>query len=202
MPIRGLDWRAIAGGAFLAAATIAAYSRTLSVPLLLDDDFSISNNPSIQHLVTAFWPPAKATVSGRPVLNFSLAINYAVSGTAVWSYHAANLAIHILASFALFGILRRTLAARKARAFSMVALSASLLWALHPLLTESVTYIVQRAESLMGLFYLLTLYCFIRGTEASGSRTPPLVPPFRGRLLSRHGHEGGDGFRAPSRLSL
>jgi hypothetical protein len=39
----------------------------------------------------------------------------------------------------------------------------ALLWTLHPLQTESVTYIVQRAESLMGLFYLQTLYCFIRG---------------------------------------
>src|SRR5208283_3618464 len=41
-----------------------------------------------------------------------------------------------------------------------------LLWILHPLQTESVTYIIQRAESLMGLFYLLTLYCFIRGVQA------------------------------------
>jgi tetratricopeptide (TPR) repeat protein len=42
----------------------------------------------------------------------------------------------------------------------------ALLWTLHPLQTESVTYIIQRAESLMGMFYLLTLYGFIRGVEA------------------------------------
>jgi Flp pilus assembly protein TadD len=40
------------------------------------------------------------------------------------------------------------------------------LWTLHPLQTESVTYLVQRAESLMGLFYLLTLYCYIRSTDS------------------------------------
>jgi tetratricopeptide (TPR) repeat protein len=45
----------------------------------------------------------------------------------------------------------------------LLALAITLLWAVHPLQTESVTYIVQRAESLCGLFYLLTLYCFIRG---------------------------------------
>ena len=46
----------------------------------------------------------------------------------------------------------------------------ALLWTLHPLQTEAVTYVVQRAESLMGLLYLLTLYCFIRGTESDANR--------------------------------
>jgi tetratricopeptide (TPR) repeat protein len=41
------------------------------------------------------------------------------------------------------------------------------LWLLHPLQTASVTYIVQRAESLMGCFYLLTLYSFARGVESN-----------------------------------
>jgi len=50
-----------------------------------------------------------------------------------------------------------------------IALAISLIWLVHPLQTESVTYIIQRAESLMGLFYLLTLYCVIRGVEAEGS---------------------------------
>jgi Flp pilus assembly protein TadD len=45
------------------------------------------------------------------------------------------------------------------------AFAVALLWSLHPLQTESVTYVVQRAESLMGLLYLLTMYCFIRGAE-------------------------------------
>jgi hypothetical protein len=65
---------------------------------------------------------------------------------------------------------RRTLGPRSDRRAFLVAFSAALLWALHPLQTESVTYIVQRAESLMGLFYLLTLYCFIRGAAEEGSR--------------------------------
>ena len=44
-----------------------------------------------------------------------------------------------------------------------LALIVALLWLVHPLQTESVTYIIQRAEALMGLFYLLTLYLFVRG---------------------------------------
>ncbi len=112
------------------------------------------------------WPPLGTTASGRPVLNLSFAVNYAISGTAVWSYHALNLAIHILAGLTLFGIVRRTLVRRASPAAPVIASSAALLWTLHPLQTESVTYLAQRAESLMGLFYLLTLYCFIRGVDA------------------------------------
>jgi len=154
------------------AAALAAYWNSFSVPLLYDDLSSIAGNPTIQRLSTAFWPPSGATVGGRPILNLSFAINYAISGTAVWSYHALNLAIHVLAGLTLFGIVRRTLAPWKVPAAS-AAFSAALLWTLHPLQTESVTYIVQRAESLMGLFYLLTLYCFIRGARADGSRARP-----------------------------
>ena len=114
-------------------------------------------------------------MGGRPVLNLSLALNYSISGTAVWSYHALNILIHVLAGLTLFGIVRRTLAPRAGEAASMTAFCVALLWILHPLQTESVTYIIQRAESLMGLFYLLTLYCFIRYAEcgrASGRRSP------------------------------
>jgi tetratricopeptide (TPR) repeat protein len=158
------------GGAILAAGAIAVYSRTFPVPLLLDDHRSIADNSTIRHWSTAFWPPVNTTACGRPVLNLSLAINYAISGTAVWSYHALNLAIHVLAGLTLFGIVRRTLAPRAGRAASLIAFSAALFWTLHPLQTESVTYIVQRAESLMGLFYLLTLYCFIRSAAADVRR--------------------------------
>ena len=109
VPAGRTDWPALAGGALLAAAALAAYSRTFSVPLLYDDLLSITDNPSIRHLGTSLFPPAATTAGGRPVLNLSLALNYAVGGTDVWGYHALNLAIHVLAGLALFGIVRRTL---------------------------------------------------------------------------------------------
>jgi tetratricopeptide (TPR) repeat protein len=187
LPVLPVDWLRLAGGAMLVAGAIAVYGRTFSVPFLFDDSDAIAGNLTIRHWSTAFWPPANTTASGRPILNLSLAINYAISGTAVWSYHALNLAIHALAGLTLFGIVRRTRglvgrvipnpplsvsdpsdrrvkdnAPYLANA-TLLAFSAALLWTLHPLQTESVTYIVQRAESLMGLFYLLTLSCYIRG---------------------------------------
>ena len=79
------------------------------------------------------------------------------------------------AGLALFGLIRRTLALSALRrrfgaAAPALALSVSLLWTLHPLQTESVTYVVQRVESMMGLCYFLTLYCFVRTQTAGAPR--------------------------------
>ena len=77
------------------------------------------------------------TVSGRPLLNLSLAVNYAAGGLKVWGYHAANLAINLAAALLLFGILRRTFllpALRNAwgAAATPLALAVAGLWAIHP----------------------------------------------------------------------
>ena len=98
-------------------------------------------------------------------------MNYAIGRLDVLSYHVGNLLIHLLAALTLFGILRRTLLLPALRdrfggASTGLAAAAALLWALHPLQTESVTYLVQRAESLMGLCYLLTLYAVVRGASS------------------------------------
>lgn len=141
-----------------------AYGNTFSAPFIFDDTINIVENLSIRRL----WPPwnalaipADTGLAGRPIVNLSLAVNYAISGGRVWSYHVVNLIIHILATLTLFGILRRALPAYRGIAFS-----CSLLWGLHPLQTQAVTYIIQRCESLMALFFLLTLYCALRGWQS------------------------------------
>lgn len=149
----------------IALAALAAYLNSFSSPFVFDDLPGILDNATIRHLGTAFSPPANTTANGRPIFNLTLALNYALSGTRVWSYHATNVAIHILASLVLFGIVRRTLARFAPDQAGWAAFAAALIWAVHPLQTESVAYVIQRAESLMGLFYLLTLYFFIRGAE-------------------------------------
>jgi protein O-mannosyl-transferase len=163
----------------LAAAVIvggglAAYASSFSGAMLYDDLVSIADNPAIRHL----WPwtdvaggpeAGGLTVSGRPFLQVSLALNYALGGDQVWGYHAANLAIHLAAGLLLFGIVRRTLARGGAAQALPAAFGVALLWTVHPLQTEAVSYIVQRAESLMGLCYLLTLYAFIRGVESDAA---------------------------------
>ena len=159
----------------LVLAGLAAYWGAGSAPFIFDDLSSIRANASIRHLgdiARVLRPPAGGeTVTGRPVLNLSLALNHAAGGLSVRGYHALNVAIHLLGGLTLFGIARRTLArgpvgGPAGRAPALAAFAIALIWELHPLQTEAVTYVSQRAESLMGLFYLLTLYCFIRYARA------------------------------------
>ncbi len=191
---RGAIWAA----ALIAVAALLAYANSFSVPFIFDDDSSIKDNPTIRSLTTAWSPPTGGghTVSGRPFLNFTLALNYAAGGTAVWGYHLVNLLIHVLAGCTLFGIVRRTLERPLCRSLFtgdsgrapssggakspvnrllppdtfLLALAVALLWTLHPLQTQAVTYIVQRAESLVSLMYLLTLWCFVRSVESEAPR--------------------------------
>lgn len=160
--------------AVIAIGAILCYANAFNGVFLFDDQSGIVDNASIRQL----WPlgdllspPAVTTVSGRPIVNLTFGVNYALGGLDVRGYHAVNLLIHILAAWALFGIVRRTLRfAPLCRMFGRhadaLALTVALIWAAHPLQTESVTYIVQRAESLAGLAYLATLYAFIRYQSA------------------------------------
>jgi tetratricopeptide (TPR) repeat protein len=164
-------------GAFLisgivAAAALAAYGNSFSGPFIFDDSFAVGDNGTLRGLWTALTPPIHSTVGGRPLLNLSFALNYAWGGYAVWGYHAFNLVVHVLAAVTLCGIVRRTLLRPVLRerfgAYAPVlALITAVLWAVHPLQTEAVTYISQRAESLMALFYLLTLYAFVLGVDSA-----------------------------------
>ena len=94
------------------AASVWAYHNSLNGAFIFDDQVSVEENPSIRHvwpISSALSPPSVAGVGGRPAVNFSLAVNYALGGDNVWGYHALNLAIHILAGLTLYGIVRRTL---------------------------------------------------------------------------------------------
>ncbi|MBI5723971.1 MAG: tetratricopeptide repeat protein [Planctomycetes bacterium] len=163
-------------GLVIVAAAVGAYSGSMGGPFIFDDADAIQQNLVIRKL----WPSLPSllwhggsTVEGRPVVTLTLAINYAVFSENVWGYHAVNLLIHALAGLLLFGIIRRTLLLPgmngrfSAPAAWLIALFAGLIWTVHPLCTSAVTYIVQRCESLMGMFYLLTLYCVIRASASS-----------------------------------
>ena len=165
--------------ALIIAVGVTAYFNSFQGGFLRPDDvLSITDNPHIQKL----WPLSEAislplwstgaTVAGRPILSLSFAINYAFSALEPWGYHLVNLIIHISAALLLFGIIRRTLHTEQfhqhlgPRALPL-ALTVVLIWLVHPFQTESVTQIAQRAESMMAMFFLLTLYCAIRGFQSN-----------------------------------
>jgi protein O-mannosyl-transferase len=178
---RLVRWGILSAGIIIVLAAFTAYHNSFSGPFIFDDESATTDNPTIRHFRSALLPPSDATTGGRPLLNLTFALNYAMGGMNVWGYHAVNLLIHALAGLVLFGIVRRTLsrpplAGRFGAEAVPLALAVAVIWIVHPLQTEAVTYISQRAESLMGLFYLLTLYIFIRSAES--------LAPARWQILS------------------
>lgn len=157
-----------------------AYRNSFDGVFVFDDRPSIVDNPYIRnrapwaHPLKAMQAPRNVTLSGRPVASFTFAMNYAAAPTLpfkeeVWGYHATNLAIHLLSTLLLFGIVRRTINS------PMAAAGAAVIWSVHPLTTGAVTYIVQRVESLMAMFMLLTLYCAIRAWKNKSWAVPAII---------------------------
>lgn len=153
------------------AATCIAFANSFNGSFVFDDEGAVINNGGI----TSLWPIGKffALNNPRPFVDLSLAISYAMGGlnSPPVAYHAFNLAIHILAACLIFDIIRRTLlrlqsSADLQRAAPLVAFGISLLWAVHPLHTQAVTYIVQRAEAMMSVCFLLVLYATIMGHDS------------------------------------
>jgi protein O-mannosyl-transferase len=160
--------------AAIVLAVLASYANSFDGAFVFDDIPAIVDNPHVRSLLPlrdSLTAPAEVTTAGRPVAAFTFAVSYALAGGYdTWMFHATNVAIHALAALVLFGVIRRTLLSAPLRdrfgpSSATMAFLVALLWAVHPLQTQSVTYLVQRVESLMGLFLLLTLYCAIRAHE-------------------------------------
>ncbi len=149
----------------LTASVLLAYSNTFNASFQFDDLTIIIDNEAIRSLRNL-----PGILSGqRGITMASFAVNFALGGMDVTGYHIVNIGIHILnavaAYFLVFGIFRE---GDEARAKKIAAFS-SLIFALHPVQTQSVTYLIQRMESLSALFYLLGLLVFIKAAKAASA---------------------------------
>lgn len=166
--------------AIVVAAGTVSFANSFEGAFIYDDSKWVVRNAPERN--KAIWKSSfEAT---RPLVELTLAANYRLnakyntqvyeaksSDIEPWGYHLVNLIVHLLAAMTLFGIIRRTLLLKHfpeglSRHAHWFALAVAMIWVVHPLQTQSVTYIVQRAESMMGLFYLLTLYCFVRSVSS------------------------------------
>ncbi|PQO30734.1 hypothetical protein C5Y96_14840 [Blastopirellula marina] len=142
---------------------LAVYHRTFTYPFHFDGQVKIQANESYQKLDWNHFPRGP-----RSLVALTWRLNYLVDGGTLVGYHTVNIAIHITGSLLLLGFIYLTLRLPKtAESYrdhaALLAGAVALLWAVHPLQTQSVTYIAQRYESLMGMFFLLSLFCFVRG---------------------------------------
>jgi len=159
-------WRA---PAFLCAGAFAVifylYSPALHGHFVFDDSEFPFCNP-IRHAPLLEWIKSAGV---RPILIFSYWVNYRLWGADPLSFHVTNVAIHALNTILVFLVLLRILqkagwAGRRAQVASAIG---SLVFAIHPLQTESVSYVAGRSESLAALFVLLAYVVFLyRRTES------------------------------------
>ena len=154
-------------GALLTAAMIAYWPSFRGV-FVFDDYGNIVGNHGLESFSTfkreLAWNP-------RPTIYLTIWLNYKVGRLDVHGYHAVNFAVHCLAGLILFSLVRGTLRLppinkRWERWADAAAFVVALLWLVHPLQTQAVTYIIQRCESMMGMFYLLCLYSVLRASQS------------------------------------
>lgn len=151
----------------------AVYSNSFYGEWHFDDFYNITSNPYIQF--TDFsWENIKHCIYGleqknlsRPLSYLSLALNYYFDGTNVFSYHVVNFAIHYLAAVFLYLFIYNTLKLpilknKYENIAYPVALLATYFWAINPVFVTSVTYIVQRMASMAGMFYIMSMYFYLK----------------------------------------
>ena len=165
-----------------------AYSNSAGSPFIFDDRVNILENTYIRITDLSFASilnGLKGPLAVRPVANLSFAFNYYFSKYDVFTYHIINILIHILNACLLYYFLKYTLNIHykksspyatnspvntglhnEIKGFSVIAFSIAAIWAFNPLHIQSVTYIVQRMNSMATLFFMLALVLYIKGRLA------------------------------------
>ena len=150
----------------IACVGIIVYANTFLCPFHFDDMPSIVDNPAIRHMgnLQGIWN----YLPRRFILYFSLALNYHWHGLDVFGYHLFNLSVHLGAAIFVWWLTLLTFSTpvmkkeKIAQHAETIALLAGLVFVAHPIQTEAVTYIVQRAAVMAGLFYLASLSLYVK----------------------------------------
>lgn len=148
------------GFATIAIIGALVYSNTLHVPWYFDDIPNIVQNQSIRDLGGTF----RSIGLPRSVGTLTFALNFHFGALSLPGYHLVNIFIHILTSCTVYLVLKRVVGASY-----FLPLAGALIFLVHPVQTQAVTYIVQRFSSLCGLFFFLSLYFYIRARELNRS---------------------------------
>ena len=177
-PDQTLCWRAHAVPLLLILALIwIIYANSFNGTWIFDDEQNIVANPRI-HMKVLDWEGIKDAACGlggkrvdRPLSYISFALNYYFGGLSPWGYHLVNVIIHSIATIFLYLFIYETLHLPILRGkydnrAGSIALLATALWATHPILVTSVTYIVQRMTSMAGMFYIMTMFFYLQGRIA------------------------------------
>ncbi|TLM65401.1 MAG: tetratricopeptide repeat protein [Deltaproteobacteria bacterium] len=162
----------------LLLVTALLYGHTLHVPFYLDDDSGIVQSYPLRDLAEAL----KGVIGQRGLARFSFALNYRIAGWSLPELHLTSIAVHAICGLVVWRLLRRILPGR------WLPVLGALLFLAHPLQTQAVTYLSQRA-TLMGTgFFLLAFLCHLRARAVLASGIPrraaAYLRPCGGAVLS------------------
>ncbi|MBL4699939.1 MAG: tetratricopeptide repeat protein [Phycisphaeraceae bacterium] len=143
-----------------------AYQSSYTVPFIFDDIHAIVENPHVRQwdsLSMAMGSPTQSSLSGRPVVSLSFALQGRGEGAlSSGSFHLFNHVVHLFNALLVFEILCLILRFCHQLKLRFWAFAAACIWTVLPLNSEAVVYLTQRTELLVSLFYLLTLYGSLR----------------------------------------
>lgn len=152
---------------FLLLIGMVVYANSFTVPFHYDDYHFLKENLNIKSpamLLNGIAETPSSLVTGRPVLILTFLVNYQLGGLDTFGYHLINILIHVANAFVLYLILFQHAETDRQRGYSVFGLIAALLFLVHPIATESVTYLSSRSSSLSALFTLASLWTFFRAT--------------------------------------
>jgi tetratricopeptide (TPR) repeat protein len=155
---------------FLALLVICIYANTLGSPFIFDSIVNIESNPHIRMtqitLNNLIQAAVKSPSTHRPLPNISFALNYYLHGYNVVGFHVVNMLIHISTGFLLYFFVKSTFCTPVLRSkyanYMWISFFTAAIWMMHPLQTQSVSYIVQRMNSMAAMFYLLSILLYAR----------------------------------------
>ena len=159
------------------------FSNSLNGEWQLDDKPNILSNTKLhvsqltfQQLAATFRAhPTAPNKIYRPLVCLTFGLNWYFGQNNVFGYHLVNIIIHIITACFLFLTLHLLLRISYKKQyppqfFTAVALLATLLWALAPIQTQAVTYIVQRMAAMAAMFSIIGIYTYLCGRIASSWR--------------------------------
>lgn len=148
---------------------IATYFGTLNHSFHFDDWPNIENNPSIQISELSYdslRSVSETFLTNRPVAYISFALNYYFHGLDVTGYHLVNVFIHLLTGILLYYFVHITFRLSGCQddyvQTRYIPFFVALIWLIHPLQVQSVTYIVQRMNSMGAMFYIMAILCYVK----------------------------------------
>jgi len=163
------------------------YSNTFQAPFQFDGVLRIQDNPHVRLTKITLKGIGKSAFNenscrNRPIANITFALNYYFHKYRVTGYHVVNIVVHILTAMLLYVFTRITLLALQSGGSrlkpgsialylqplnaSFIAFFSAMIWLVHPVQTQSVTYIVQRMNSMAAMFYILSLFLYVKGRLA------------------------------------